>query len=302
VAAESPPPAPAPAPAPRSPKPAPVRIAEVAILFDAATASAQAVADELAAQLPPTRYRITPVPLGSAESPLAELATRSLTVVAVGLKAVEAARTQLPGKPIVFCQVFGFEPLLAAGEKIWGVEPTPPAALQLRNWKAVDPTLHRVAVIVADARGSLAAAAAAAGQAASTPVRVMASSSDRETLYLFKRAAPEIDGLWLFPDNRVLSPTVLREVLAYAAAHGVGVLTFNDSLLPWGALLSAAPVPTDVADAVHRVLERVVAGKTADLPAMTPLSAVDVAVNAQVAGALGLPAVATTRWVAREPD
>jgi hypothetical protein len=121
-------------------------------------------------------------------------------------------------------------------------------------------------------------------------------------LYLFKRAAPEIDGLWLFPDNRILSPSVLRELLAYARAHRVGVLAFNDALLPWGALLSGAPVPADVADAVHRVLDRVVAGRTADLPPMTQLSASELNVNPQVAGALGLPAVAPTPWVTREPD
>jgi hypothetical protein len=35
---------------------------------------------------------------------------------------------------------------------------------------------------------------------------------------------------------------------------------------------------------------------------MTPLSAAELAVNVNVATTLGLPPVASARWVAREPD
>jgi hypothetical protein len=272
------------------------------VLYETDTPGYRTVADEVVAQLPAKRYRVSALPFDDSSQRLEEFRSRAVTVIAVGLKAVETARAELPGRPIVFCQVFGFEPLLATDAAIWGVEPVPPATLQLRNWKAVDPTLRRIAVIVSDAHASLAAQAVEAGAQANATVRVLTSSSDRETLYLFKRAAPEIDGLWLFPDNRVLSPTVLRELLAYAPAHGVGVLTFNETLLPWGGLLSAAPVPADIADAVHRVLDRVIAGDTADLPAMTPLSAIELFVNPQVVGELGLPAVPMTHWVSREPD
>ncbi|HEY3515414.1 MAG TPA: hypothetical protein VGL98_00095, partial [Gammaproteobacteria bacterium] len=114
--------------------------------------------------------------------------------------------------------------------------------------------------------------------------------------------AAAVDGLWLLPDNAALSPTVLRELLTLAATRSVGVLTFNEALLSRGALMTATAVPADVAATVARVLERVVAGETADLPAMTPLSAAALAVNVDVASALGLPAITVSRWVAREPD
>jgi hypothetical protein len=296
--AEPPPPVPTPPPA----TPPAARRAEVVVLYETDTPGYRTVADELVAQLPAKRYRVSALPFDDASQRLEPFRHRAVTVIAVGLKAVEAARAQLPGKPIVFCQVFGFEPLLETDGPIWGIEPVPPATLQLRNWKAVDPTLRRIAVIVSDAHGSLAEQAVEAGAQMSATVRVLASSSDRETLYLFKRAAPEIDGLWLFPDNRILSPSVLRELLAYAPAHGVGVLTFNEALLPWGGLLSATPVPADIADAVHRVLDRVIAGQTADLPAMTPLSAIELFVNPHVVGELGLPIVSATHWISREPD
>ena len=96
---------------------------------------------------------------------------------------------------------------------------------------------------------------------------------------MFKRLASEVDGLWLMPDNRVLSPAVLRELLSYASSHGVGVLAFNESLLSWGALLSASSLPADVAETVRSVLDQVVAGQTQSLPAMTPLSVLTLRIN-----------------------
>ena len=87
-----------------------------------------------------------------------------------------------------------------------------------------------------------------------------------------------------------------------ASSHGVGVLTFNEALLQWGALLSASSTPEDVAQTVHHVLDRVVAGRTQGLPAMTPLSVLDLTISPTVANALGLPPVLQPHWVTRDPD
>ena len=83
------------------------------------------------------------------------------------------------------------------------------------------------------------------------------------------------------PDNDALSPQALRELLSYASSRGIGVLTFNEALLARGALLTATAVPADVAATVAHVVERVVAGRTAELPSMTPLSAAELAVNVE---------------------
>lgn len=287
-------------------RPAPViptvRRKEVAVLFEAGTANSVAVAEEIAALLPTDRYHVSQIAIGDAPAPLEALRSAPVAIVAVGLKAVEAARSQLPGKPIVFCQVFAYEEALDGGGPIWGVHSVPPLTLQIRNWKAVDPTLRTVAVILSEMHADLAAEAVRAAGTIATEVRLEVSASDRETLYLFKRLASDVDGLWLFPDNRVLSPAVLRELLGYASSHGVGVLTFNDALLQWGALLSVSSSPNDVAQRVREVLDRVVAGKTQGLPAMTQLSVLDLQVNQNVADRLGLPVVPQARWVTREPD
>jgi len=297
-----PPPAPKPKPAPRPQPPAAPR--DVVVLFQEGTPDYRDVATQIVAQLPAARYRASLVALHVPDSPdlLAPLvALRPAIAIAVGREAADFAREHLGATPLVFCQVFNYQELLGTGRPIWGVQPLPPLALQLRAWSSIDPSRKRIGLIVSDAQKALITEARAAAGGA-VEIKAEVSSSDRETLYLFKRLAPQVDGLWLFPDNRILSPPVLRELLGYAVSHGVGVLVPNDALLSWGALASASSTPDDVARSVHAVLDRVSAGATAGLPAMTPLSEVKLEVNAGVARELGVAATPSEALVVREPD
>jgi hypothetical protein len=281
-------------------RPSPAR-AEIALVVDPSAPSHAAVAAEIAAALDPRRYRVAQI--ASDDLPALEpLRERRVTVIAVGSNAVAVARTQLPSKPLVFCQVLASEEPIADGESVWGVPSLPPLALQLSTWKAIDPALRTVALIVSDASAALASEAKQAALSSAMDLILEASSSDRETMYVFRRLAAGVDGLWLLPDDEALSPTALREILSYALARGIGVLTFNEALLRRGALLSATSVPADVASTVTRIVERIVTGRTDGLPAMTPLSAAAFEVNQSVASTLGLPPIAISRWVTREPD
>jgi ABC-type uncharacterized transport system substrate-binding protein len=290
---------PAPAPQPTPPREAP-RV-DIALVVDASAPAHTSVADEIEATLPPRRYRITRLAADAAPE-LEALRPRPVTVVAVGPQALIAARAALPDKPLVFCQVPGYSEAMRAGSPIWGVETLPPLALQLKSWQSVDPSLRTVALIVSSSGAALADEARRAASSLATDLVVETSASDRETLYLFRRLAAAVDGLWLLPDNVALSPAILRELLSVASSRGIGVLTFNDALLQRGALLTAMAVPADVAETVARVVDQVVTGRTADVPRMSPLRAAALAINADVAAALGLPPVAVTRWVARAPD
>jgi ABC-type uncharacterized transport system substrate-binding protein len=294
------PPAPEPLPEPAPPPREPPRV-DIALVVDASTPIHTPIADEIAATLPPRRYRVTRFATDAAAE-LGALRSRRVTVVAVGPEAVRAARAALPDKPLVFCQVPSYAEALSSGTSTWGVQTLPPLELQLKSWQSVDPSLRTIALIVSAAGAALAEEAQRAATALATDLLVETSASDRETLYRFRRLATTVDGLWLLPDNDALSPQVLRELLTYASSRGIGVLTFNEALLARGALLTATAVPADVAETVAYVVEQVVTGQTAQLQPMTPLRAAELAVNLNVATTLGLPPVATPRWVARDPD
>jgi ABC-type uncharacterized transport system substrate-binding protein len=89
----------------------------------------------------------------------------------------------------------------------------------------------------------------------------------------------EIDGFWLFPDNRILSPRVLAEVLEQANRRRVPVAASNDAMLQMGAAISISTVASDVAATIVKVLERMRAGGTQSLPPLTQLSEARVATN-----------------------
>lgn len=290
--------APAVEPPPPAPVAAPVRPAriDVALAVDPSAPIHGQVAERIAATLPPARFRIAR--LDEETAPRA----RAAAVIAVGRAAVLQARRDLPGVPIVFCQVLRPESLGAAREPLFGVAAWPPAAVSLAAWRAIDPGLRTVMLIVSDPASALVADARDAARALGIDLSVETSSSDRETLYLFRRFAATVDGLWLLPDERALGPTSLVELVRYAAARDVGVLAFSEALLPRGALLSAMSDADDVAATVQRVVERVATGRADGLPRVTPLSAASLAVNRAVADELGLPSPRLDRWVAREFD
>ena len=275
----------------------PVR--DVAILYSN-TAGYVEIASQLRSLLPAAAYRLTSVDVQDPNSrrTLDTLRRRSAVfTVAIGLPAARFARDELKG-PVLFAEVFNYKELMVTGRTMRGVAAMPPLELQVQDWKKLDPKVRRVGLIVSQSHSDLIAQAELAAKPAAVTIRSEISGSDRETLYQFKRLASQIDGLWLMPDDRIISPAVLRELLEYAVAHGVRVCVFNDALLDWGALMSVSSTSTDTARTLRRVLETMMAGRTSAVPAITPTSELVVRINTQVARRLGLSSPRTS-WVVR---
>jgi ABC-type uncharacterized transport system substrate-binding protein len=273
---------------------------EVALLFNNAPRYSEVVA-QLRKLLPLETYQVTLADVEAENSRriLHSLRGRpGLFVVAIGLPAARIARDELSA-PIIFAQVFNYQELLVRGRAIRGVTAMPPLDLQVRDWKKIDPNLRRLGLIVSQQHTDLIPLAERAAGAAAVTIKHEISDSDRATLYLFKRLAPRIDGLWLVPDDRILSPTVLRELLSYAVSHGVRVCVFSDAVLDWGALMSASPTPEDIARTLRRVLQAMMENGANALPPLTPLSELVVRINMQVAGRFGLSFPPRGSWIVR---
>jgi len=120
---------------------------------------------------------------------------------------------------------------------------------------------------------------------------VRIAHSDQETLYIFRRMTSDIDGFWLYPDNRILSARVLTEMLEDANRHNVTVVVPNESMLQIGAAISISTVAADIALTIAKVLLQIQAGEIDQVPPMTELSEVRVTTNDTV---LNKQAVAAT--------
>lgn len=213
--------------------------------------------------------------------------SRAPLVAAIGLPAALAARG-LRDKRVVFCQVFNYRGHRLLSARMKGVEALPPPTQHFAAWQSVSPQLKRVALVtgpgfdnlLADARG----AAAAHGITLSHGV----VNSDLEALYAFKRLGPDIQGLWLLPDNRILSVKLLREVLTLAKRQGIEVLVSNPELLRLGARLSVEADPADVARQVGaRLYAAAAPGTAVPGPAMFALTAVKVQTATRSAAKVG---------------
>ena len=196
-------------------------------------------------------------------------------VVAVGLRAATFARS-ITDMPVIYSQVFNIGENNLNGDNLKGVAAIPPLEMQLKAWRQINPDLRDVGAILGDGHDRLIEEAKRSTEAQDMKLHYRIAKSDRETLYLFTRLVSEIDGFWLFPDNRILSSSVLRQMMNYAARHQVQVAVFNDSLLTLGAAISSTSVNADIAETIASVITDVISDDMATIPAMTSLSKISV--------------------------
>ena len=156
-------------------------------------------------------------------------------LIAIGLPAAVVAR-RVAGMPMIFCQVYNYQDhdLLSATSK--GVRFLPPFDLQLEAWRKLAPSLRRIGIVTGPGQEALIGEIREDVARFGVELTVRTVRSDQEALLAFKEIAPEIDGLWLLPDNRILSPDVVREILAYGTRYRKQLAVFGDNLLDMGAL------------------------------------------------------------------
>lgn len=175
--------------------------------------------------------------------------SRSPVMVAIGLKAALAAR-EVRGKRVIFCQVVNHEAHALASPNMKGVSAIPSLSQQFRVWKSIDPGLERVGMITGRKMQGVVAEATRSARANGMSIVHREVVSDKELVYAFKRMSDEVQGVWLVPDNRILSVAAMRELMTYSVKHGKQALVFDPQLLQLGGLLSAQSDPGEIADKV----------------------------------------------------
>lgn len=218
-------------------------------------------------------------------------------VVSIGLPAARVARG-LSGKRVVFCQVFNYEDTDLVTSWMKGVAATPPVNEQFRVWKQLSPRLKRVGVITGkNLRGLMEEVQAAARENGLELVHIEVRS-DKETLYAYKQLIPKIQGLWLVPDNRVLSRDVIRDVMAQSVREGKQVAVFSHQLLALGGLVSAE---SSYADIAQQVTERLKEARKDNGVSVAPLTKATIRINTVMAKRLNLTLPNSLRGMAHAP-
>jgi ABC-type uncharacterized transport system substrate-binding protein len=261
----------------------------IAVLLSDESPAFRGVARELARQFrgPIQTFRLNGHDNGGSEVLNQVQASDRSVVVAVGLPAARVAR-RLHGKRVVFCQAFNYEDMQLVTPWMKGVAAVPPPSEQFRYWKQLSPKLARVVVITGGNLGTLLDEGQAA--AAKQGIKLVRAqvASDKEMIYTFRRLVRDAQGLWLVPDNRVLSRDVIRELLTFSVKEGKEVMVFSPELLSRGGLLSVETEPDDIAARVIERLSLVGAPGEVPGPAIVPLTRARVRINEAMTARLGL--------------
>jgi ABC-type uncharacterized transport system substrate-binding protein len=213
--------------------------------------------------------------------------TDARAVVAIGLSAAKLA-SKYSAAPVVVSQVFNISVAELRVEGLKSVSVLPPIENQIEAWEEIDPTLRNVGAVLGPGHDELIAETEAALRQRGIKFHYAIANSDRETLYLFDRLVRDIDGFILFPDNRILSRNVLKEMMSTASRQRVQVAVFNESLLDAGATFCAAAVEADIAETIARLLNRIIDGQIDTLPAVSKLNNARITTSESALRTLGL--------------
>lgn len=223
----------------------------------------------------------------NAETALAAvLDASSDRIVAIGLLAATVGRRA--EMPMVFCQVYNYQDYDLVSPTSKGVQMLPPFELQLEAWRSIAPGLNSIGIVTGPGQGALIADIQKVVEHAGLTLTIATVQSDQEALVRFKDMTHAIDGLWLLPDNRILSPNVVREMMSYSAKHKKQVVVFGSGLLGLGALMSVTSDERDVADRVLARFEDMSDSGQLRGPDLQQLTKIHTSVNRDIARHLGL--------------
>jgi ABC-type uncharacterized transport system substrate-binding protein len=264
--------------------------AHVAIILSNEIPAYVSIANQLGGQLGEDNYSIHNMQGNPAQTARVLNEIRLLNtdqVVAIGLLAAKTG-LQLDNTPMVFCQTFNYNDHNLVSPRSKGVSLLPPFDLQFSAWRELAPELQSVGVITGPNQGQLIKQIRKDADRKNIEILNRTVHSDKEALVEFKRLMPSIQGLMLLPDNRVLSPAVLREIMSYSAKYRTQVVVYSPRLLQLGALMSAVNSEQDVATTVVKRLSQISSNGKIAGPDVLSLSEVHIRVNPAVAKLLGL--------------
>ena len=196
-------------------------------------------------------------------------------VIAIGLRAARSS-VAMSEHPVVFSQVFNYKHHELLQKNSRGVAALPPVEAQIAAWKEVDQSVKRIGLIIGEGHEELVTAAELAAQRHDIDLVVQVARSDRETLYFFRRMIRDVDGLWLLPDNRILSARALQEMLTEAKQRQFPVSVPSESMLSLGAMISMTTQAADIAETIADVVRRIQEGNIDGVSPITQLSAITI--------------------------
>jgi putative ABC transport system substrate-binding protein len=213
----------------------------------------------------------------------------SSLVVAVGLKAALAAKSEIGDIPILYMMIL--DPLKhhLNADNMTGVLLEIPTDRQLKIMRAFLPTLRRIGMMYdPDKTAPKLKAAESRAPAYDFQLRGFPVENEKDIPQQLRALLSESEALWLIPDSTVLTDESIRFILESALAKHVPVIGFSSEFTRLGALLSLSISYIEVGRETGLLAKRILDGEK--LLPFKPISVqrVKITVNLKTARYLGI--------------
>jgi len=215
--------------------------------------------------------------------------TNASLVVAVGLKAAQAAKSEVVDIPIVYMMILDPLQHQLTASNMTGTLLEVPVDRQLKILRTFLPALHRLGTLYDPAKTS-SRLKDATRQATSSGFQLkgLPVESEKEVPQQLRMLLWDVKALWLLPDSTVLTSESVRFILESALARQVPVIGFSPEFTRLGALLSLSVNYGDVGRETGLLAKHILDGERLLPLNPVPIERLKITVNLKSAKFLGI--------------
>lgn len=212
-------------------------------------------------------------------------------IITVGTPSSRSAITNIKNIPLVCSMILGeLRPEGTADKsaiEYAGVSLSIPYLTQLKILSDALPTVRRIGLLSSPATANKFESVRATAQSMGLRLVDCVISSDREISAVLERLLPQIEVLWVPPDDRIYSGEALRYILQQSYSKSVAVMAFSRQMAEAGAALSIGFDYEDIGRQTAELVLEKLSAAGAGLQIVPPRSVV-LYINEPVAAGLGL--------------
>lgn len=160
-------------------------------------------------------------------------------IIAVGIEAAKYLAPFTQEHDVIFALVFNHREHDLLKRGMIGVSMLPPPGQVLRLFKSISPQVTTLSLPIKSDLADYATLARVEAGKLGLILDTPEVGSDKELLLLTRKLDPSTRGLWLLPDNRIISKENLQQVMSISVKSGRQLVVFSPTLFPLGGLLSA---------------------------------------------------------------
>jgi putative ABC transport system substrate-binding protein len=212
-------------------------------------------------------------------------------IFAVGIWALQAAIGASTDVPVVYAMVLNPPSVVGtASRNVTGASMNVPVDQPIRLFKQLGPHIRRIGVIYNGAKtGYLVRRADAVAREHGLQLIAREIQVPREAIPTLESLTDAIDALWIVPDETVLAPAIVQQMLLFSYRKKVPVLGLSDNQAQMGALLSLSFASgEDIGRQAAELANSVLSGKAAAEVPYTTARQVKLTVNLKAAQKLGM--------------